>query len=78
MDYIIVETIRFLANIALGTGNFERITASVERWADEEISGAEKRHGVLAELSVIGIQMSERLARLGIELALEVLKRAAK
>jgi len=78
MDYIIGETIRFLANLALGATNFERITASVDRWAEMELTGAEKRHGVLAELNVIGIQLSERLARLGIELAVELLNRAAK
>lgn len=78
MDYIIRETIRILAKLALGSANFERITTSVARWAKEELTGAEKRHGVLAELNVIGIQLSERLARLGIELAVELLNRAAK
>lgn len=67
--------IRQLAAALLGSGVFTRILGTVERWAAEEISSAEKRHGVLAELSAIGLRLSESTARFGIELAVQYLKR---
>ena len=69
--------IRQLAQFLIGSELFTRILAAVERWAEKEISSAEKRHGVLAELEVLGLQLSESAARLGIELAVQYLKRVA-
>lgn len=75
MNLVVAEAIRFLANILLGIVNFERILATVERWADKEIASAEKREGVIAELSVIGIELSESLCRAGVELAVQYRKK---
>ena len=76
---IVTETISLLANLLLGSDVFTRILGSVERWADKEISGAQKKAGVLAELEVIGLQLLEWEANLGIELAVAFLnKRAGK
>ena len=66
-----------LARLILGSGAFERIIAVVERWADKEISGAEKRDGVLDEIQVIGLKLSKSVANLGVELAVQLLKRQA-
>jgi hypothetical protein len=78
MNLVIAQAIQFLANIILGMSNFDRILGSVQRWADAKVASAEKRHGVLAELEVIGIELSESLMRLGIELAVAYLKQVAK
>lgn len=69
--------IRQLAKFIIGADFFTRILGVVERWAEKEISSAEKRHGVLAELEVLGLKLSESAARLGIELAVQYLKRVA-
>lgn len=77
MNLVIAEAIRFSAGIILGSKNFERIVAVVKKWADKEIASAEKRNGVLAELEVIGLELTESLARAGVELAVQYLKKAA-
>lgn len=74
MQIVIAQAIRLVASLLIGSEVFERILGTVERWAEKEISGAEKRKGVLAELEVIGLQLTESLARLGIELAVTFLK----
>lgn len=75
MNVLIAQAIRLLAGLILGSDVFDRILATVERWAKVEISNAEKRHGVLDELHVIGVKISESTARLGVELAVSLLKR---
>jgi hypothetical protein len=78
MNGVIAFLISQLAGAILGGDVFTRILGTVERWAEEEISGAEKRHGVLAELEVIGLKLTESAARFGIELAVQYLKKVAK
>ena len=78
MNSVIAFLISQLAGAILGGDVFTRILGTVERWAEEEISGAEKRHGVLAELEVIGLKLTESAARFGIELAVQYLKKVAK
>jgi hypothetical protein len=73
---MIPTIIKLLAKLVLGSGVFERILSTVERWSHEKKTGAEKRHGVLDELEVIGLGLTESLARLGVELAVAYLKRA--
>jgi hypothetical protein len=75
---IIAQAINLVASLLLGSEVFTRLLATVERWAEKEISGAEKRHGVLDELQVIGLKLTESAARFGIELAVQYLKKAAK
>ena len=74
MNVIISQAINLLASVILGSDVFSRILGTVQRWADKEISGAEKRSGVLAELEVIGLELTESLARFGVELAVQYLK----
>lgn len=77
MNAIIAQTIKLLASLLLDSDTFERVIATVERWADKEISGAEKRTGVLNELEIIGLKMSKSLANLLVELAVQYIKRIA-
>lgn len=77
MQLIIAQAIKLLASLVLGSDVFERILATVDRWAEKEISSAEKRKGVLDELEVIGLELTESLARLGVELAVTYIKKAS-
>ena len=78
MNSVIAFLISQLAGAILGGDVFTRILGTVERWAEEEISGAEKRHGVLAELEVIGLKLTESAARFGVELAVQYLQKVQK
>ena len=78
MNSVIAFLIAQLAGAILGGDVFTRILGTVERWAEKEIASAEKRHGVLDELEVIGLKLTESAARFGIELAVQYLKKVAK
>ena len=69
--------IKQLANALLGADTFNRILASVQRWADKEISGLEKKQNVLSELEIIGLKLTEQLANLGVELAVAFVRSKA-
>jgi hypothetical protein len=69
--------LKILANLLLGSGIFDTILGLVRRWAQAQISGAEKRENVLSDLTVSGVQLSESAARLGVELAVNYLKAKA-
>jgi hypothetical protein len=77
MNGVIAFLISQLAGAILGGDVFTRILGTVERWAEKEIASAEKRHGVLDELEVIGLKLTESAARFGIELAVQYLKKVA-
>lgn len=72
---VVAYLISQLAGAILGSDVFSRILGCVERWAEKGITAAEKRHGVLDEIEVIGLKVTESAARLGIELAVQYLKR---
>lgn len=78
MNTVIAQAISLIASLILGSEVFARVLGTVERWAEKEIAGAEKRHGVLDELQVIGLQLTESAARFGIELAVQYLRRVTK
>lgn len=75
MNAVVAFLISQLAAAILGSDIFSRIVGTVERWAQEEITSAEKRHGVLDELEVIGLKLTESAARFGVELAVQYLKK---
>ena len=75
MNSVIAFLISQLAAVILGSDIFNRIVGTVERWAQEEITSAEKRHGVLDELEVIGLKLTESAARFGVELAVQYLQK---
>jgi hypothetical protein len=78
--------IRILAAMIAPSVDFDRVRASVQRWAEREISEEEKefhsqpgmedprKTGVLHELTVIGIEAARWQLNLLIELAVAVLK----
>lgn len=74
MNSVIAFLISQLAVAILGSDIFSRIVGTVERWAEKEITSAEKRHGVLDELEVIGLKLTESAARFGVELAVQYLQ----
>lgn len=74
MNTLIAFLIKQLADAVLGSEVFPRIVAAVERWSEKKISGAEKRSGVIDELEVIGLKLSESLANFGVELAVQYIK----
>jgi hypothetical protein len=69
--------IKMIAAIILGSGVFERILAVVKRWSDKELSGPEKRAGVIGELELLGIGIANHLVNLAIELSVAYLKKKA-
>jgi hypothetical protein len=66
--------IKMLARIVIGSAAFERVIALVEKWAAAEVSNAEKREGVLSDIQIIGLKLTESAARLALELAVTFLK----
>ena len=78
MNAIVIQAIKILASVILGSGTFERVLGVVKRWSDEKISGAQKRSGVLDELQVIGLNLSNSLANLAVELAVTFLKKTTE
>ena len=77
MNTIILQAINMLATLILGSDVFTRVLGVVQRWADKEISSAEKRAGVLDEIEIIGLKLSKSLANLAIELAVTYTKKAS-
>jgi hypothetical protein len=77
MNVIILQAINMLASLILGSDVFTRVLGVVQRWADKEISSAEKREGVLDEIEIVGLKLSKSLANLAVELAVSYTKKAA-
>lgn len=75
MNIIVVQAIKFLANLILGSGILDRIIPFVEKWSEKQVSGLEKQQGVIKELQVIGLGLSTSLTNLAVELAVQYLKR---
>ena len=69
MSPLIIELIVTLVEALVKSGVFERVEASVARWEQQEITSLEKKNGVLAELELVGLDLSDSMANLLIELA---------
>lgn len=69
--------LKLLANLLLGSGVFDTILSLVKKWAGIQVTNAQKREGVLSDLTVAGVQVGENAARLGVELAVNYLKAKA-
>jgi len=78
MNIVVQQAISLLASLLLGSDTFTRILGVVNRWADKEISSAEKRAGVLDEFEIIGLNTTKSLANLGLELAVAYLQNEVK
>ena len=77
MASVIIEIILSLVQALVDSGVFARVEAAVVRWDDKQISGLEKKQGVLAELGIIGLELNESVANLLIELAVTKMKQNA-
>lgn len=75
MNILILQSIKILANLILGSGVLDRVIPRVEKWAEKEISGLEKKEGVIKDLEIIGLKLSTSLTNLAIELSVQYLKR---
>lgn len=74
MNPIVLSVVSAFVHAVLGSELFTRVEAAVHRWADKQISGAEKRGGVLAECEEVGIRAAEWVLRLAIEVAVGKMK----
>jgi len=74
MNSVIAFLLKQVVDLILGSDVFERVLGSVERWAEKEISGLEKKVGVVAELEIIGLKLSTSAANFAVEAALQYLK----
>lgn len=75
MNVIVIQAIKFLANMILGSGVLDRIIPFVTKWSEKQVSGLEKQQGVVKDLQVIGLGLSTSLTNLAVELAVQYLKR---
>lgn len=75
MTTIELFLIKQAVNMLVGSGVFDKAYAIVQRYADKQISDAEKRAGALAELEINGIKLAESAANFAIEAAVQVLKK---
>ena len=74
MNTLITFLLKQIVDLILGSNVFERVLATVQRWSDKEISGLEKRDGVVAELEVIGLKLTNSAANFAVEAAVQFLK----
>lgn len=76
-NVIVIQVIKMLASLVLGSGIFDKILNEVTVWADKKIDGASKRQGVLDALEVAGLKLSKSALNLGIELAVTLITKKA-
>ena len=74
MNTLVTFLLKQVVALLLGSNVFERVLSSVSRWADKEISGLEKKQGVLSELEIIGLNLTKSGANFAIEAAVQYLK----
>jgi hypothetical protein len=77
MTTIVAFLLKQVVDMLLGSNVFERVLGAVERWSDKEISGLEKKEGVLAEIEIIGLKLTNSAANFAVEAAVQFLKAKA-
>ena len=77
MTTIVAFLLKQVVDMLLGSNVFERVLGVVERWSDKEISGLEKKEGVLAEIEIIGLKLTNSAANFAVEAAVQFLKAKA-
>ena len=68
-NILLAQAVKFLAELILGSDVFTRVLGVVQRWDEKQISGLEKKTGVLKEFEVLGLKLVGNFANLAIELA---------
>lgn len=80
MNTLAINAIAILAGLIFGQDEngisiFDRIVGVVKRWGEKQVPGSEKRHGAMQDIDALdGFVLSEQLSRLGVELAVRLLK----
>ena len=84
MNTLIVQAIGVLAGLIFGADEngisiFDRIVGVVKRWGEKQVpaenAGSIRRNGAIKDIDALdGFVISEQLTRLGIELAVRLLK----
>ena len=77
MNSIVLFLLKQVVDLILGSDIFDRVLGVVTRWSDKQISGIEKKQGVLAELEIIGLKLSQSSANFAVEAAVQYLKAKA-
>jgi len=77
MNAIAIFLLKQVADVILGANTFSRIQGAVARWEEKEISGVDKKAGVVAELELLGIEVAASLANWAIETAVQLVKAKA-
>ena len=70
MNALIIAAVKLIAKYTLGTGILEQVKAAVDEWATREISGLDKKEGVLNQLKASGLYISQRAFDDAVQLAL--------
>lgn len=68
-NILLAQAVKFLAELILGSDVFNRVLGVVQRWDAKEISGLEKKSGVLKEFELLGLNLTGAFANLAVELA---------
>lgn len=66
---LLAQAVKFLAELILGSSVFNQILASVEAWDAKQIAGAEKKTGVAKDIEILGLNLTNSMSNLAIELA---------
>lgn len=74
MNTLVSFLLKKVVDLILGSDIFDRVLGAVKRWSEKEISGLEKKAGVLAEVEVIGLKLTNSAANFAIEAAVQYLK----
>ena len=70
--------LRQVAQVILGSSEFDRIEGVIARWEQKEISGLEKQQGAKAEIEMLGIEVAGRWTNWAIETAVALMKEKVK
>lgn len=77
MNTVVAFLLKQVVDMILGTDVLERVAGAVERWDEKQISGLEKKQGVLKELEVIGLKLTGAAANFAVEAAIQYLRAKA-
>ena len=77
MNSVVLFLLKQVVDLLLGSDVFDRVLGVVERWAEKEISGLEKKQGAIAELEIIGLKLTESGANFAVEAAVQYLRAKA-
>lgn len=72
---VVLQLIKLLAKWLVGSAFFKDALKVVQEWNAKQISGAQKKDGVIVDLEEAGWRVTGRVMNRGIELALAYIER---